>query len=726
MTRGPATLRILVLLTLLLGSLGDAAAQEVSGEIPALLSADSVTYDENLEVVTASGNVEIAQGERVLLADSVSYNLKTDVVTASGNISLLEPTGEVLFADYVELADDLREGLVKNFRALLTDRSRLAAADAVRTNGNRTVMRKAVYSPCSLCEEDPSKAPLWQIKADRVIHDQEDQTITYRDASLEVFGLPVAYTPYFEHPDPTVKRKSGFLAPTVGSDGNLGLTAQVPYFWAISPDRDITFEPIFTTEQSVVLAGQYRQLLKDGMLDIAGSATIADRRDSEDDVDENVLRGHIDAEGRFDINDTWRWGFDLNRSTDDTYLRLYNFSGKRSLTSNAYVEGFRGRNYMAVNNYLYQGLRQSDDQSTTPIIIPQLDYNFISEPGVAGGIYTLDVGVLALHREEGRESRRASAVAGWELPFTSPIGDVYRLRASLQADGYWVEDFDPNQQEVVRPGAAGDEHFTGRIFPQLSLLWRYPWVSNAGGWTQMVEPVVQAVAAPLYRMNPGEIPNEDSQDFEFDDTNLLSLNRFPGTDRVDPGPRVDYGLKWNVVTPAGMTSSAFVGQSYRLEEEENFKTGSGLEDQASDIVGRFDFRPSRYVDLQYRFRFDKDTFARRRSEVDALVGPPALNLRLNYLDLNLADAQGEFSQREELTLEVRSKLSEYWSVFLSHRRNLETDDSLSTEAGIGYQDECFLIDVIAQRNFFDDREIDPEDSIFLRIGLKHLGQFGTS
>ena len=695
-------------------------------DLPVLLSADQVTYDENLEVVTASGNVEIAQEDRVLLADSISYNLRAEVVTASGNITLLEPTGEVLFAQYVELTDDLKEGVIKDFKVLLTDRSRLAAASGVRVGGNKSALRKAVYSPCELCAEDPTKAPLWQIKADRIVHDQEEKTIAYEDATFELFGLPVAYTPYFEHPDPTVKRKSGFLSPTVGGSGSLGTTFQLPYFWAISEDKDLTIEPIFTTKQSVVAAGQYRQLLRQGSLDIGGSATIADRDRGDGTIDENDFRGHIDATGRFDINDTWRWGFDLNRATDDTYLRLYNFSNDRTLTTAAFAEGFRGRTYMSVNNYLYQGLRDNDDLATTPLILPKLDYNFVGEPGEAGGVYSFDLNMQAIHREDGRESRRISAIGGWELPFTSPIGDIYRLRASVEADGYWVDDFDPQLPATVDPGATGDEFLTGRVFPQLSLLWRYPWVSNLDGWTQMIEPVVQGVAAPSTAMNPGEIPNEDSLGFEFDDTNLFSLNRFPGLDRVDPGSRVDYGLKWNVVTPGGLTSSAFVGQSYRLKEDENFRPGSGLEDNLSDFVGRLTLNPSDYIDLSYRFRLDKEDLDRQRSELDVLLGPPALNLQLNYLDTGVVQSGDDVAGREELTVAVRSKLSEYWSAFVAHRRNLLTDDSLSTEAGVSYQDECFLIDVIAQRSFFSDREIEPEDSIFLRIGLKHLGQFGTS
>lgn len=698
----------------------------MSGKLPVLLSADEVTYDENLEIVTATGNVEIAEAERVLLADSISYNLKTDIVTASGNISLLEPGGEVLFADYVELTDDLREGVIRDIRILLTDRSRMAAASGVRTGGNLSQLRKAVFSPCELCREDPTRAPLWQIKANRITHDQQEKVIEYRDASFELFGVPIAYTPYFEHPDPTVKRKSGFLAPVVGGSETLGTTVQIPYFWAIAPDKDLTLQPIFTTQQSVVLAGEYRQLLRDGEMRLAGSGTIADRTKASSEVEQDVLRGHIDGEGRFDINETWRWGFDLNRATDDTYLRLYNFSNKRTLTSRFFAEGFRGRNYLSVDNYFYQGLRATDDNEEAPIILPMLDYNFSGEPGVVGGRYSLDANVMALHRIEGRQSRRVSLTGAWELPYTSPLGDVYKLRASLQTDGYWVADFNNEQGSEVNPTTNKQDFITGRIFPQLSLLWRYPWISEGEESRQVIEPVVQAVLSPDFKANPGEIPNEDSQDFEFDDTNLLSLNRFTGIDRVDPGSRIDYGLKWNLITERGAISTVFLGQSYRLDTDINFAPGSGLDDNFSDYVGRVGLAPFDFFNLAYRFRVDKDKLEAQRNELNVSIGPPALNFQLNYLSIDFDADEEEFDGREEINVRLGSKLSEYWSTFIQHQRNLFTDESLSTDIGLTYLDECFRIDAIVRRSFFSDREIEPENSFFVRVVLKHLGEFGTS
>ncbi len=227
------------------------------------MTADDLSFDEDLGTATARGNVEIVQGERILNADSVTYNQRDDIVTASGNVVLLEPTGEVLFAEFAELTADMREGFLRGFRMLLNDDSRLAAVSAQRRGGVETELSRAVYSPCRNClgfDEEP----LWQIKARRVLHDAEAQEVIYRDATLEVLGMPIAYTPFLSHPDPTVERKSGILTPTFGASSLLGSSIQVPYFWAIADDRDLTFDPIISSDQFPVVTGEYRQRFADG------------------------------------------------------------------------------------------------------------------------------------------------------------------------------------------------------------------------------------------------------------------------------------------------------------------------------------------------------------------------------------------------------------------------------------------------------------------------------
>ena len=706
---------------------GTASAQDINTKAlentPALITADQLSYDETNGLVIASGNVEISQSGRVLLADRVTYDIKADVVTAEGNVTLIEPTGEVVSADFVNLTGDLKEGFVRDIRVLLADNTRIAAASGTRTGGNRTEFSKGVFSPCELCRKDPTRAPLWQIKANEVIHDQESHDIIYHDAWLEFFGIPVLYTPYFEHPDPTVDRRSGFLAPTFGTSDYLGYAFQIPYFWAIDNTKDLTVAPLVSTEQGLDLTGEYRQLFTNGELRIAGSGTIADRKESDGTIARDRFRGHIDAEGQFEVDKTWRWGFEANRATDDTYLRAYNFGSARTLDSEAYFEGLKGRNYAAVRGLAYQGLRESDRNDEFPIVAPLADYNFVSEPGalLPGGQYTVDANVMALSRIEGRDSRRISVVSGYHLPYMGPLGDLYEFTAQVQTDGYWTHGVVPGSNNVNPSNAPGSET-TGRIFPQFAAKWRFPWMRQDGPVQQVVEPIVQAVVGPN-GSNPGEIPNEDSLDFEFDDTNIFKLNRFAGTDRVDSGTRFDYGIKWTGTLDEGGSANAFIGQSYRFTEQHDlFAEGSGLEDKLSDLVGRVQVRPIEAFDVLYRFRLDKDNLRAQRSEVDVNVGPPALNLDLSYFFIKNDNSVDEFGDREEVTFGLKSRLNENWTVGISHRRDLIEDQSLRSAISLTYQDECFLIEGVAQRTNYRDRELQKDDSVFVRVVFKYLGE----
>ena len=231
--------------------------------LPILLTADELKFDDKLGVLTAQGNVEISHKERILTANKVSYNQANNLVTASGNVVLVEPTGEVLFSEYAVLTDDLREGFLRGFKMLLEDDSRLAAVSAQIKGGNKTMLSKAIYSACRSCLGFDIE-PIWNIKAEKVIHDQIKRQVTYRNARLELLGLPIAFTPYLSHPDPGVKRRSGILTPTFGGAASLGSAFRLPYFWSISGDKDLTFDPIIYATNYPLVTGEYRQSFVNG------------------------------------------------------------------------------------------------------------------------------------------------------------------------------------------------------------------------------------------------------------------------------------------------------------------------------------------------------------------------------------------------------------------------------------------------------------------------------
>jgi LPS-assembly protein len=685
-------------------------------ERPVYFKADALRYDRELGVMVASGHVEFTREDTTLLAETVSYNEKEDLVTASGQVTLLQPTGEVIFADYVELSGDLKDGVMTNLRIRLQDDSRIAANSAKRSGGNRNEMSKAVYSPCDLCPDKPNRAPLWQIKANRVIHDEQSHDIIYNDAVLEMYGVPVAFLPYLSHPDPTVNRRSGFLSPSFGSDSQLGRIVRVPYYFDIAPNSDATVEPIVTTNEGPALAGEYRHRFRHGLTSVAGSITQASAGDDRDRA-----RGHVKGLARFDLNPTWRAGMDLYRATDDTYLRRYKIDSAESLTSQAFVEGFRGRNYAGARAYSFQGLRIDDDPGLTPLVWPIAEYSLVGDPGRLGQYWSFNANLMQLTRSEGTDSRRLSVTPGLRLPITTSTGEVYTLFATMQTDVYYASD-------LVDPHYAGPhDGWAGRVFPQVGIDWRYPFIRRDGTSSQIIEPIVGFVAGPNGG-NSFKIPNEDSGDFELQDSNIFDANRFTGLDRVEGGQRVYYGLRASAIgLMKGGSTTIFLGQSYRFNDDDSFPKQSGLEDNFSDIVGRVKITPSEYVNAVYRFRVDKDNLEARRHEVGATVGPRALKVGVNYIFIDSRPDQPEFPlPREQIQGLVNTQLTPHWALGGGFLRDLAAPQGGAKELRHGiilaYEDECFLFTSDLARSFTVDRDVRPSTTLMFRLTFKTLGR----
>lgn len=685
-----------------------AHAQTFERDEPILMTADELKFDDVLGIATATGNVEISQGERILLADTVSYNQRDNVVTASGNVILMEPTGEVLFAEFAELTDDMREGFLRGFSMLLEDNSRLAAVSAQRRGGVETRLNQAIYSACRDCIGFNGE-PLWNIKAAKVTHNQERREVVYRDARLELLGVPIAYTPYLSHPDPTVKRKTGLLTPRFGLSDSLGSSLRTPFFWVISRDKDLTLDPVIYASNYPLITGEYRQAFGDGELR-ARLSGIYDITDST----RKRGRGHIDAEARFNIDEHWRWGTDVKLASDDTYLSRFGFPGNDFLISRSYIERFGSRTYAAAEGIYFQGLRADDRQEEIPLILPKVDYNFVGEPGKYGAYTTLDANFQSLGRDEGTSSQRLSMSAGWHFPHVSRIGTVTTLSGTVQTDLYNVADV---------PVPSSETGLTGRIFPQLVAEWRYPWVRRGESGGMLIEPIAALILAPNGG-NPDRIPNEDSLAVEFDETNLFSPNRFPGKDRVEGGGRVVYGIRSGLYGDGGGSTTIFVGQSYQFRKSNTFASGSGLNNHESDIVGRLTISPNKFLDLVYKTRLDAGNFTAKRSEVTANAGGRAIRGDINYIFFDQTD---EFLKREEIRIGLTSDITDQWTARVDTRRDLTGNGSTrSWGASLRYNCDCLDFSVNFRRTFTQDRDVPPQDTIFVRVVFKSLGEFGTA
>ena len=764
--------RAIRLAIVLLGLWGGGALAENFGvggnatkNTPMTFQADEVQYDDQLALTVAKGHVEIAQGTQILLADVVTYNQHADTVTASGHVSLMTPDGSVMFADYMELRNGMNDAFADNVRMLMSDRSRLAANAARRTNGNRTDLRRAVYSPCDLCKDDPSKPPAWQLKAREMTDDKDLKRLEFRDATMEIDGWPVFYTPYMSAPDPSVKRASGFLMPSFGGSSTLGFHVSTPYYQTLGPDADLTLIPRFTTQAGTVLAGDYRQRFSNGFIDDLSSINYSNVGTSIGDVNDpnatNAFRWHVNAVGDFDLDDTYRTGFSLQRVSDQTYLQRFSFTLPLLNTeiTKGYFEGFPDNGSLDVDTYLFQPLTPGLGDSSQPIVLPVINRNWQFQPDAIGGTLKVNTNLLDIARESGTNTRRLSLGSEWDRTFYDGIGGEYKFQASVRGDAYSVDSLsnlsNPDLPSVYFPqnGQPAAVHvpydfLAARAFPQLGLTWDYPLVHRGSDFTYLVQPTVATFAGP----NSGNryvIPNEDSLGYEFRDSDLFRADRMQGYDLLDTGQRVDYGLNLGAYAANGGSYRMLIGQSYRAETNPFIPPGSGIDQRLSDVVGRVSLAPSTYLDLIYRFRLDKDTLSNRLQEVQVGVGPPTFRVGVSYLliaaeqpnDVITVPGSGEtilYGKREQLNLGATIKLSRYWSVVAGETLNLtnsanivngvstpqSSSTSLTASLSALYQDDCMGFIATLSQSGISNGDVTPGYGVLFSVVFKNIGEIG--
>ena len=715
------------------GACAQVAAAPASAEQIAF-SADQLSYDDAADLVTASGAVEMNREGHELRADTVTWNRVSGEVRAIGNVRVTTPQGDVAYGDSVVLTDTLRDGVVENLLLVLEDGGRLAAQRATRINGT-TILERAAYSPCAVIDDKGCpKDPTWQINAVRVVHDPVRKRITYKGASLNLLGMPIVALPGLSHPDGSESGGTGLLVPDVRVSRNNGGEIALPYYWRIADNRDLTITPHVYTEVLPALEARYRQLTSLGAFQVSGFVTYGSRVSLDSTgaaiPDRNrTSRGYVDANGRFQLTPAWSITGSGRYVTDRTFLRRYDISQEDRLRSMLDIERVTRNSYISVAGWAFQGLRVSDVGRPQPIALPALDARWrLADPFWDGKI-ELQANSLMILRTDGQDSQRAFIGARWDRRSITALGQELLLTPYARGDLYHTANLDPADPAIYR----GERGFRSRGIAALAADLRWPFIGDLLGGTQRVTPRVQIVGSPPTRNL--SIPNEDARSVDLEDSNLFALNRFPGYDRWEDSSRVTYGVDWALDLPR-IAIRTNVGQSYRLNRKPSIlPEGTGLSDRFSDYVGRTTIKFGRRFSLVHRFRLDKDSFAVRRNEIDAVVGGRKTYAEVGYLRLNrdIPVTLEDLRDREEIRLGGRVHFARFWSLFGSTVIDLtDAREDVSSSAdgyepvrhrlGVTYADDCLEIGVTWRRDYQTTGDFKGGNTFMFRVALKNLGR----
>ena len=709
---------LVVVLVALLGGKADAQdSAPLSRSTTILLKADRITYDSAHDVVVAEGHVEIDDKAQILLAQKVIYDEKANRVTAKGQVSLLAPNGNVAFADHVVLTNNLRDGALSGFRALIGRSGRVVASSATK-RGPVVVARNAAYTPCTLCVRTGRTTPTWALKASKVVYDQSEHRIYYHNAVIELWGVPVFYSPILAHPDPSVKHLSGLLRPSAGTSSSLGSFVLLPYYIAINDSQDATIEPVITSASGDIVCGEYRQRFNNGGMWLQPDAGYAPSNGTWS------WQSALFGAGQIPIGDIWDVGYNAAITSNQTFLKRFNISNDVTLNNDLYLEAISGRSRFLMSGFYFQDLRVGRvNQNEIPIVLPAIDYTYIPREAVAGGQFRLNVTSASILRNVGASDERLSTQMRWQLPMITADGQLITLSAEARAD-VWRVVGDPANPGLVtdlqgNPIPAG-VHYIDRAQPMLVADWRWPFITQtSAGHSYVLQPIAQLIAAP-YGGNPSGIPNEDSTDFELDDTDIFSVSRMPGYSLWESGPRANVGMEAEAYFPGG-SIEGLVGQVLRPKADPIFGVNSGLYGTRSDIVTRYRIRFMPYVSLTQRLDLNPHSGTVDRDEVYFHGTFGRSSLDVSYIRLD-RQAVSLGAPRAEINGALTLGIGKHWSAFAAARRDLQNSQMLDTELGIGWQNDCLGLSIAYQRSYTRFLDVAPSTSILFNIIPKFGGE----
>ncbi len=702
------------------------AATRGGGET--LVLANEVIREAGGRRLIARGMVEVRRGARSIMADEITYDSSTDRLRAAGNVAVVDDNGEVVFFSEVDVDAAFTDGAGRDIRMVLRRNWRVRASDGQLStkDGRQFALRQAQASPCDECAKDPDRPPLWRITARRVVVDESSKDFIYNNAAMEIFGVPVAYTPYFTHPAPDVRRRTGLVSFNLGRNALRGFYGEPQYFIAIDDSTDLSLRPRFYVERPTRPLFDIEARKRGDTFD----ASLRPRFAYDNGRLRYLLRGAL----HWDIDANWRAVADADYSSDRTFHQDFSIVRQSFARSVAAVERFASQSFLQVRAAHYQNLYLDTFDNHVPVAgFHALSHQRIPVPEVGG---TLELRTLLREtlRERGPSTSSAIQTVEWQRRALIGGGQVVGLGAQLMGrldrttsgPADIADPLSSGLPAAARGWASGDA--TGWLD------WSYPFVAPVGARGSLViEPKAMLIGSGRIAGTRPTI-NEDSRSLEMDFSSIFSLGRHTGFDRRESGLRVVYGLRSTLGFASGEQLTVEAGQLRYLVGDDNFAGRLRAPgDKASDwVLGvRADIGYPLSLDLYGRFD------ARDFGVVQAYVAPTLrhqlfgreASLTVGYAREGAASPLGRYPgappPRDSVIALARLPIGEHWSIDGGARYDITRRNFTDYQAGITYEDECFLIRVLGQRGlYFAGINTDAAARVLVQVTFKQLTTLG--
>lgn len=694
-------LRLLIGICLLMLPLGAAAQTN--------MAADRITISEG-NVYVAEGNVQIFDGELTLNAQRVVFNNTTQDLEIEGPLVLQDGTETVVYGSSAELDDNLKRGIILGARVVLDNHVQLTATELQRSTDRYNQAYQVAATSCNVCKNRP---PIWHIRAKKVVHDLEEKQLYFDHAQLRILNVPVFYLPRMRLPDPSLKRATGFLRPSIRATSKLGWGLRVPYFIKLGDHADVTLTP-YLSHKTRTLETRYRQAFHRGRMEWNLST-------SKDDLVPDDLRWALFGTGFFQLNRGYKLSFDAELSSDATYTRDYDITGKSRLDSAVGLRRTRTDQHVEAVLTSYHTLRVDERNATQPTIVFDASVAQRYYPETLGGQAYSKFEMHSRYRSsdatidgdsdglsDGLDVARISAIGGWSNTWVHrPTGLVFDGASEVALDAFGIQQDPTFDTSVTRSTLAAS---FGVALPLQT--------RTTNGSTHLVTPRLQYAYVDA---TGAAIPNEDSTRVDFDEGNLFRFNRSPGRENPEVGGRLNLGLTWDRMGSEGWNSTMTLGRIVRLSGDTPFSVSSGLQGDNSNWLLSGQLSTPNGIALLGRITF-QDDFSVTKNEVRADWRGDRLWVKTAFAYLRADPIERRNAAVSELSLDAGYQVNDFLKTTTSWRYDWNAERTSEAGLGIKYTNECVEIDLSVSRDFGTSSNTAGDTEFSWKIGL--LG-FGT-
>ncbi len=696
--------------------------EAVSAADISFLNSDETEYKN--DIVICRGNVIVVYNKKIISADTMSFDEKNDIIKAEGNVIMKDEFGNAYFANSFQAKQNFKSGRATNLKIITQDKTRLASDDCFILD-DEYLLKNVIFTPCYECTESGSLT--WQLKSKTVTFNPKNYT-EYQNAVLEAYNVPILYVPYLTHVSTNIKRKSGFLTPKFSFSSQQGFSVLLPYLFSISDSQELIFKPIITSRIGHVPWIYYGWRFPHGEFSIDASLT-GIKSINQKDPDKKIqkirrsgYRGHVFAKFRYELDNKWRTGFNINLAFDRYYLKRFSFFDKvdRTLESRVYLEGFHGRNYTMVKSSMYQ----SEDLDAAPNLLPMLEHRHYFQ--FLGGALNFDTVFTNMNFKNGRLSQKYICIPSWYKEILMPGGHILEANAVLSVQGLKVKEETKSDY---------NSHFQAR--PQLNLTWKWPLLVET--------PLHNLILTPVLGTSLSENKKHyDAFETPFDELNELNVffnNRSISPYNVDSGKRYFYGLHANGYHGAKNIYHLALGQSFELTEPQKRLESSGLKYKKSNIVGALDifftqnliFSSSGSYSQQNK-RFDRIEAGVNYSDEKFSAG--VMGFRGRQSSYNPFKIQQDFVDRKNYEkkykgiafntgYKISSQTQFNCEIVLGNRFDDKSNSGklklLKHGVGINFENECAKVFLQYERENKCGGDLHPETTFRVVVKLKKLG-----